>query len=166
MKKYADVFPEVKKMTAYLFGDQVSLSYPMPDVLRGLRVERFFLYPTGSRLMRSRPFGILTVEMESGRLVSYRDCRIEDFMDTEKFPFQEICYELPEKVSVRQFKETQNRIHSLYESVREFAFGENLTDDQKALLTEYWQLLLRSVPVSLQPYYQEMGKAFYTWLTA
>ena len=164
MKAYADVFPGIKAMVAYLFGDQVSLSYPMPDVTHAVRVERYFLYPAGNKLTRCRPFGILTVEMDNGRLLSYPHCRIKDFMETEKYPFdQEISYELPRKIGVKQFKVEQSQINKLYESVRIFAFEENLSDEQKELLSQYWALLLQSVPASLQPYYQKMGKNFYQW---
>ena len=88
MKTYADVFRKVREMVSHLFGDQVSLSYPMPDVTHGVRVERYFLYPAGNTLTRSRPFGILTVEMENGRMLSFQDCRLRDFMDTDKYPFE------------------------------------------------------------------------------
>ena len=164
MKTYTDVFRKVREMVSYLFGDQVSLSYPVPDVTHGVRVERYFLYPAGNTLTRSRPFGILTVEMDNGRLLSFQDCRLRDFMDTDKYPFdQKISYELPRKIGVKQFKVEQSLINKLYESVRGFAFEENLTDKQKELLSKYWVLLLRSVPASLQPYYQKMGKNFYRW---
>lgn len=45
MLEYSVLFPEVKKKTAFLFGDNISLSYPMPDIINGIRVEKFFLYP-------------------------------------------------------------------------------------------------------------------------
>lgn len=164
VKTYADVSLKVREMVSYILGDQVNLSYPMPDITHAIRVERYFLYPAGNTLTRSRPFGILTVEMESGQLLSFQDCRIKDFMETEKHPFdQNISYELPRRIGTKQFKVEQSLINKLYESVRGFAFEEKLTDEQKELLSKYWVLLLRSVPSSLQPYYQKMGKNFYRW---
>ena len=61
MLEYSVLFPEVKKKTAFLFGDNISLSYPMPDIINGIRVEKFFLYPVSANPRRSRPFGLLTV---------------------------------------------------------------------------------------------------------
>lgn len=164
MLAYATVFPEVKKAVSYLLGDQVSLSYPMPDVTHGVWVERFFLYPMGTSINRTRPFGLLTVSMENGQILSYQDCRINDFMDTQKYPFSKnICYALPRKVGVKQFKVEQSLINKLYESVREFSFKDELTTEQKEVLRKYLALLLQSVPAALHPYYQKMGKNFYRW---
>lgn len=164
MKAYSSIFPTVKEMSASLFGDAVSLSYPIPDITHAIRVERYFLYPAGNTLTRSRPFGTVTVEMETGRLLSFQDCRIQDFMDPEKYPFdQKISYELPRKIGIRQLKTEQSLINKLYESVRCFAFEENLTEEQKELLRKYWALFLSSVPTSLLPYYQKLGKNFYRW---
>ena len=164
MLSYATVFPEVKKSVSYLFGEQVSLSYPMPDVTRGIWVERYFLYPAGNSIVRSRPFGLLTVSMENGQILAYQDCRINDFMDTEKYPFSEkISYALPRKIGVKQFKVEQSLINKLYDSVREFSFKEELAAEQKQMLQKYMALLLQSIPAALHPYYQKMGKNFYRW---
>lgn len=164
MKAYVDVFPEIKGMVSYLFGEQVCLSYPMPNVTHGVWVERYFLYPAGNTLNRSRPFGLLTVERDTGRMLSFQDCRLSDFMDTEKYSFdQKISYEFPRKIGVKQLKEEQGLINKLYESVRCFAFEESLTDEQRELLSKYWALLLSSIPAALQPYYQKMGESFFRW---
>lgn len=164
MLSYATVLPEVRKTVSYLLGDQVCLSYPMPDVTHGIRVEKFFLYPMSASTLRSRPFGLLTVAMESGQILGYEDCRIRDFMDTEAHPFrEEISYALPRKIGIKQFKLEQGLINKLYEAVREFAFSDNLTPEQTELLSKYMGLLLQSIPEALQPYYQKMGKNFYRW---
>lgn len=164
MQEYETIFPQVQKKVASFLGDQVSLSYPMPDVTKGVRVERFFLYPAGNTLNRQRPFGLLTTAMENGRILEYRDCHIHDFMDTARYPFTHtISYELPKEISVRQYKTEQGLINKLYETVRTIAFQETLYGRQKEVLTKYWVLLLRSVPEALHPYYQKMGKNFYRW---
>ena len=94
MQMYSTIFPKVKREVSELFGDEVCLSEPIPDVTAGIRVERYFLYPMNSSLMRSRPFGYLTTSMENGRVLLYQDCRVRDFMDTKEHPFSEpISYE-------------------------------------------------------------------------
>lgn len=164
MLEYNALFRKVKETVSHLIGDQVSLSYPMPDVTKGVWVERFFLYYSGFSTERTRPFGLLTVSMESGQIISYQDCRFSDFMDTEKYPFSEkISYALPKQVSVKQYQVEQSLINKLYESVRQFAFKTELTAEEKETLSKYFALLLQSVPVALHPYYQKMGKNFYRW---
>lgn len=164
MLEYSALFQKVKITAAYLLGDQVCLSYPMPDVINGVLVERFFLYNSGNSTERTRPFALLTVSMESGLIISYQDCRFSDFMDTEKHPFSEnISYALPRKIGVKQYKAEQSLINELYESIREFAFKDELTDEQKEVLGKYFALLSQSVPAALYPYYLKMGKSFFSW---
>lgn len=164
MVKYEVLFPRIRQVVTTMFGEDVSLSYPIPDVTKAIWVERFFLYPAGGSPMRSRPFGMLTVERETGSVIAYQDCRWTDFMDTEQHPFETlICYELPRKITVKEFKVEQGLINKLYESVRCFVFREELTQEEKDTLSKYLVLLLRSVPTSLLPYYQKMGKNFFRW---
>ena len=164
MVKYEVQLARIQRVVMTMFGEGVCLSYPLPDITKAIWVERFFIYPAGSRLMRSRPFGMLTVERESGNIIAYQDCRWADFMDADQHPFETlISYELPRKITVKEFKVEQGLINKLYESVRCFAFHEELTQEEKETLSKYMVLLLRSVPVSLLPYYQKMGKNFFRW---
>ena len=164
MRKYADIFSEIKDMVGSLFGEQMSLSYPMPDIVSGVRVERCFLYYVNASLQRSRPVGMLMLEMSNGRLLSYQDARIADFMDTKSHPFEQpISYALPEKMGVKQFKAEQAEINELYEAVRVFAFADELTKEQREQLNRYLALLQRLTPAALMPYYQELGKSFLAW---
>lgn len=164
MRKYADIFSEIKDMVGREFGEQMSLSCPMPDTVRGVRVERCFLYYVSASLLRTRPVGILMMEMNNSRLLQYQDARIADFMDTQNHPFdQPISYALPEKIGVKQFKAEQAEINELYESIREYVFADELASGQKEQLNRYLELLHRLTPDALMPYYQEIGKNFFAW---
>lgn len=148
-----------------IFGEQTALSYPLPDVVSGgLFVEHHFIYPVGTSLMSGRPFARVTIDMKTGLLLNYKDCRLEDFMDTEEHPLSEVInYELPKKTSIKTFKATQSLIGKLYEVIRDFAFKEPLTPEEKIILGKYVVLLLTSVPESLVPYYKKTGKSFFSW---
>jgi len=164
MMEYKILFPALKEKTAALFGDQVSLSYPMPDTVNGIRVEKFFLYSASPAPQRPRPFGLLTVSMETGSVLAYEDCRLQDFMDTAAHPFDApVSYALPRKLGVKEFKLQQGLINKLYEAVREMAFSQELTDSQQEILQRYWVMLEAAVPADLLPYYQTMGKNFFDW---
>lgn len=164
MRKYADIFSEIKDMVGRLFGEQMSLSCPMPDIVNGVRVERCFLYCVSASLQRSRPVGMLMLEMNNGRLLMYQDCRIADFMDTQSHPFEQpISYALPEKIGVKQFKIEQAELGELYEAIRAFAFADELTREQREQLNRYLALLQHLTPGALMPYYHELGKNFLAW---
>lgn len=164
MLEYSVLFPEVKKKTAFLFGDNISLSYPMPDIINGIRVEKFFLFPVSANPRRSRPFGLLTVSAETGGVLTYQDCRLEDFVDSGQHPADEkISYALPKKIRVKEFKLEQSLLEKMYEMVRVIAFAESLTEQQQQVLHKYWVVFEKAVPVDLMPYYQAMGQKFFEW---
>lgn len=164
MLEYKVLFPEVKKKAAFLFGDHISLSYPVPDIINGIRVEKFFLYPVASSVQRARPFGLLTVSAESGTVLSYQNCHLSDFMDTQQHPFAEkISYALPKKIGVKEFKLEQSLLEKMYEVVREIAFTDSFTPQQQQVLRKYWVVFEKAIPVALMPYYQAMGRNFFEW---
>ena len=164
MLEYKVLFPEVKKKVAFLFGDHISLSHPVPDIINGIRAEKFFLYPVASNVQRTRPFGLLTVSAESGTVLSYQNCHLSDFVDTEQHPFEvKISYELPKKIGIKEFKLEQSLLEKMYEVVREIAFTDSFTLQQQQVLRKYWVVFEKAVPVALMPYYQAMGRNFFEW---
>lgn len=164
MAKYAVIFPELKKKLAYLFGEGVSLSYPLPDRIGGIRVDCFFLYYSGLKPLRTRPFGRLIVESESGRILRFEDCRVSDFVDTEAHPLKgTIDYSLPVQISVKDLMVHQSLMAKLYEVVRERAFAEELTEKEKEIFVKYAMLMEKLTPKDLVPYYLAIGKNFYEW---
>ncbi len=164
MIEYQVSLREIQRKVAALFGDEVCLSYPLPDLVGETRVEKYFLYPMGNSLVRGRPFGLLTVSMESGAVLAYQDCRLADFVDTKVHPFSEkISYALPRKLGVKEYKLEQSLINKMYEAVRKTAFQTELTGQDKEVLEKYWVVAEAAMPVALVPYYQAMGKNFYAW---
>lgn len=162
---YKENFKNIQSTVKLIFGDQTALSYPIPDVVKeGLLVEHYFIYPTGTSLMASRPFARITVDMETGLLLFCKNCILGDFMNSEEHPLSEvISYELPEKISVKTFKVKQSLISKLYEDVRTFVFKKELNQEEQEILKNYIVLLLTSVPKSLVPYYKKLGKNFFAW---
>ena len=164
MMKYAVLFPQLVKQVTYLFGENVSLSYPMADRVNGIPVDTFFLYPHSASLTRARPFALLRVCAETGRILSYTDCRAEDFMGEAGAPLTEkLNYALPKKMGVKEFKLEQSMLNKMYEAVRLIAFREELTSEEADVLRKYWVMLENAVPSDLLPYYLTMGKNFRKW---
>lgn len=71
MKKYADILVELQQKIAFCMGENVGISFPLPDEINGVRVEKVFLYRKTLGLVRNRPFALLTVAMEDGRPLFY-----------------------------------------------------------------------------------------------
>lgn len=161
--RYTELFSAAGEKVSLLFGDEVSLSWPMPDIWAAQRVERFFLYPAQGPLRRMRPFGSAVFSSDSGLLLAYQDLRLRDFMG-EGHPFSEpISYALPAGTDTGLLSTRRSLLSKLYEEVRGFAFAARLDDGQKDTLRRYWALLLAVTPEALRPYYQKMGKNFYRW---
>ena len=164
MMEYRKIYPGIVKMKAALFGEQVSLSWPVPDVVNGVRVEKYFLYAATPAPVRSRPFGLMTVAMDNGRLLAYQDCRIEDFVDTEKYGFdRKLDYALPREMSIDEFKVSRSLLEKLYGQVRQMAFTDEMSEKNCEILLKYSMLMDRLVPKDLIPYYVAMGRNFNEW---
>lgn len=165
MLTYAVIFPRLKELVSSICGETAILSYPLPDVENGIRVERSFLYAHGSEIVRTRPFAVVTTAVESGRLLSYQDCRLRDFFDTARHPFsQPIRYELQRKIGVKEFRLEQDMINKLYETVRRIAFQETIQNEEARQLGAHYLMLEKAVPADLIPYYQAIGKNYYDWV--
>ena len=163
--KYSDIFKELKQKTAYCFDDSVCFSYPVPDIINGIRVDKVFLYRRSTKTMGSRPFALLAADANTGEPVLFENARINDFVDTQQHPFSvKIDYSMPEKESIQDFKMEQQMIYKLYEGVRTFAFGSEMTDEQKQLLEKYTFIFSHAIPTMLKPYYTALSPAYEQWL--
>jgi len=162
---YQDVFAELKKKLAYCYDDAVSLSYTVPDVENGMRVDKAFLYRNALDTRRTRPFALLVTAANDGRIVELTDCRYRDFVDPERFPFtQNLDYRLPSKQSIEDFKMEQGMLRKLYEAVRLFAFETNLEPGKQELLEKYRFLFEHAVPKDLIPFYRALSPRFEAWV--
>ena len=162
---YEESFELIQRSVKTIVGEQTALSHPIPDIVGdGIFVEHYFIYPAGTSLFAGRPFAQITIDMKTGMLLAYKDCRVEDFMDQDKHPLSEVInYELPEKLTVQKYIAQQSLINKLYKQVREFVFNESLTEKEQEVFRKYIVLVLNSVPKALVPYYKKLGKKFYDW---
>lgn len=148
-----------------MFGDSVTLSYPLPAIVNGRKADRVFLYRhAGAQLDAPRPFGLLTLDADTGEVLCFEDARVHDFLeDAGTAPDAVISYRLPEPVSVRDYQMEQTMLRKLYEGVRLAAFSETLTEEAHEVVDKYCFLLEHAVPTALRPYYAAMGRGFDEW---
>lgn len=164
MLTYSKMYPMMLKRIQALVSEQTCLSYAVPDIINGIRVDKYFLYSMASGLERGRPWGLVIVSMDSGEILVFQNCHISDFMKTEDYPFENpINYALPRQLPIKEFKAHQKLQGKLYEKIRKIAFKQRLTDDEQILLRKYLILLEGLIPASLVPYYQAMGSNFFEW---
>ena len=149
-----------------VMGDGVSLSYPLPDLQAGRKTDRFFLYQKGFRSPEGpRPFAMLTLDHDTGEVLSYTDARLQDFMGDGFGPWNKpISYALDPSITIQDLKMEQTMLRKLYEGVRRFAFQDTLTDEEKEILRKFVFLMEHAGPNSLQPYYRAIGENFYRWV--
>ncbi|HHV13114.1 MAG TPA: hypothetical protein GXX75_22845 [Clostridiales bacterium] len=166
MKKYYEILEKNKKVIADLCGN-CSISFPVPDLVNSILVEKVFLYPSSPAEVRTRPFALVTSAMEDGTILKYENAYVFDFVPTQKYPFEEkINYGIPdgEKKSPGEHRLEMELLAKLYEEIRSFVFEESLTADQKELLTKYYVIFEKSVPVAQLPFYDGMSEKYKKWM--
>lgn len=161
MLELKSLYSKIKSKTGALFGETASLSYPMADVENGICIDKFFVYSIGYNKMRARPYAVIKTSAQDGTILSYVNCHLKDFADTEKFPFSErICYEVPAK-SIDEQRSVMSELYALYEDVRKAVFEGQSTDDQRKAINKYLERLEQAVPEGIIPFYRALGENLY-----
>lgn len=167
MAGYAELFPQIAKKVSYLFGEGVCMSFPVPDIVKGKKVERFFLYRATPEICRVRPFAVLVTSMETGQILAYSDSAVEDYFENRVYPLAEtLNYTLPLSFSVKAYRVRLSLLEKLYEYVRQRVFEEQPTLQDKQIMDCYMLLLEQMSPRELMPYYQAIGENFFKWRDA
>ena len=153
----------VAEETVKRFGEGAAASLPMPDVINGRRVERFFLYrrvagkPTGPR-----PFAIVTADAESGQLLAYQDVGL---LDAATLPGEDrISHALTDGMTLSQYRQALDETYDLYETVRAFAFTGSLTPDQTHALADFSARFQTVTPAGHRDWYRVIGGRFLEWM--
>lgn len=164
MMKYAEIHNDTIKFVSETFGTEADLSFAVPDIIGEERVERFFLYPINLSAERERPFAHFFVSSTDGKRSEIKQCSVEDFVDSKKYPLDMIIsYRFPENVKALDLLKQIELVNEIYEEVRTFTFSEALIEEQLETLIRYFELFIKSVPKSLMPYYRSLGANFFKW---
>lgn len=164
MTEYKEAVLGIKQQVSALCGDNTSLSYPIPGRVGELAVEWHFLYKQTMKPRRPRPFALVATELASGRLLLYRDCRLSDFMDTAAHPLNALLdYTLAGTLSPQQYRQRQEKLLELYGRVRQLAFLDQASLEDRGLVGQYLREVEQASPAALTPYYRRMGADCYRW---
>lgn len=141
-----------------------AVGYLVPALEHGRIIERTLLR-RGSGSIFQRPFAYVGFDMESGTLLYYKHCGLEDFVDTKLYPPNTVIGSafLTQR-TVQEQKEYEEKLWDAYKKIRDFVFAENITSGQKELLQEYkaqWEL---TVLKDLTFYYESLSPEFFSWM--
>lgn len=143
-----------------------SISLYFPKKIADNVFDRAFIYPSGVySKTRTRPLGIITIYNKTGDILEYRNAYINDFVDTSKYPLDmKLDYSITDVRNVQEYDELYKKLMSMYNNIREIAFKDNITDDEKAQISEYGKYFFKIVPKDLLPFYEAISPEFYNML--
>lgn len=143
-----------------IFGESWSLSFPIPDVINDIPVDKHFLYSVSAGVSQSRPFALVVSAMDTGTILVLKHCAIEDFVDTAGYPFDTpIRNELPQKMGVKEYKDGMRQLCETYEDLRRIVFENKApAENGEAAFDRYWAMVEGLTPVAHGPYYAAMRR--------
>lgn len=145
--------------------EMTAVSCPVPAMDGGNLTERFFLFPNQAAAVKRRPYAWLALDSESGRLMRYADCAVEDFASGLGVPLdQDIDYSAPGGLPVRELVKLNRRLAALYRELRAFVFSTALSGEQREWMAEYRELLSRLWQPELRRFYEALSPEFFAWL--
>lgn len=120
-------------------------------------IDNFFVYfiSTGGGSF-SGPVARIGLNAETGTLTYLERCMDRPMSQ----PPTAVIEAVPRKLTQEQYQEYED----LYPLVREFAYQEHCTDEEKETLGRYDRALKAVVNPALYPFYREMAPAFFEWM--
>ena len=162
---YKDVLERVKRQLSAIMHSTWSLSPAFVRMVNGNKCEIYYAYNFVGKGAIYRPYIRLAVDYGSGTLLEFRNAYFAEFADAERFPLDmEINPAVPYAKTVQEQSALLEKLQSLYEKVREFAYEEALSSTQRELLNEYSHCLQRTVPRDLMDFFAAEEKDFFAWI--
>lgn len=145
--------------------ETASLSYPVPGKEGDGIVERFFLTSNQPAAVRRRPYAWLQVDTETGRLLQYAHCSVQDFAASLDAPFTDMLdYSAPGGGSYRELLAKKQEFAKVYGEVREFVFADELDSGQQEKVRRYIELRDQVIGSQVLEYYRVLSPEFFAWL--
>ena len=142
-----------------------ALSYPLPGRKNSRPVELFFLASNQPAAVRQRPHAWLEVDAETGCLLRYAHCSVQDFASELNIPLTgTLDYSAPGGGSYRALLAKKREFARLYGEIREFAFAETLDEVQQGKLRQYRDLQNQVISPQLLEFYKALSPEFFRWM--
>ena len=118
----------------------------------------------GEELAR-RPFGWMLMSLTEGAICLIAECKAVDFITTAAYPPEcTVSVRIPNTTDKAKITHLSEQLLRVYEDLRRFAFEENLTREQVAVIVQYKDLFMQLCPRGLYPFYHALSPAFFRWL--
>lgn len=143
-----------------------SLSYPVPVLLEErIFAERFFIFDNHSNYEKTRPYAAVTIDSDTGKLVSYENCTVCDFAKEAKIPLGTVIdYSIPGKLSFKESLKKKKEFSEVYNKIREISFAENLDENQINMIKKYKELHREIINEQIYKFYYFLSPGFYEWI--
>lgn len=157
---------DVHLIARNLLGDNIALSFPVPAVENGVKVEKRFVYRMSFNSSKTRPFAVIVTSITDGNVLAFINSHYMDFVNTADYPFdKKISYDTSDSsIGAKQLKALLEELDSLYKEFRDAVFGDALTDLQKEAVAKYKEIFDKVTPAALVPYYHALNNQYFEWL--
>lgn len=162
---YKDLLKKVKRQMTEITGNGYSLTPAFVKEENGHKCEVYFAYNLSGKGDITRPYIRLVTDYGTGIILEYRNAHYCEFANADKFPLDgKMSPKVPIAKSAAEQAELLNKLLSLYESVREFALSEDISDEERKTLAEYRQCLYDTIPAELMAFCVDAEKDFFEWI--
>lgn len=150
------------------FPEKAVFSVPVP-VRRGERIyDAVFAYKIDfnqSPPVVTRPFCWFMLAGDGASECMFSWCSLVDFIPTENYPLAAVVScEMPKPLPRKKFLRMQSELLDLYEELRQFAFKENIADQNADTIKKYRELFVKTCAEGLYPFYNALAPEFFIWL--
>ena len=164
-KEYSELLKKIKFQFASITSINYSLTPAIVQKVRDNKCEVYFAYNVTREKKILRPYMKLATDFNSGQFLEFKNAYYSEFADDKKYPLNiKFDAKVPTATSVKEQMELVKNLQSLYEKVREFAFEENLSDEQKKILADYCKVLSETVPADLLNFCKDTEPDYFTWI--
>lgn len=112
-----------------------------------------------------RPFAWLMTPIDNQPDFMFSWCSVMDFVNTKDFPFNRgVSSYIPGMESAKVFSENYNRLITVFQQIKSFAFQEGLMPEQAKVVEEYKTLFLSLCPQGHYQFYDALAPEFFKWL--
>lgn len=165
----AKEYPELLKKIKFQFASITSSNYFFtPAIVQKMhdnKCEVYFAYDVTREKKILRPYLKLVTDFNTGKFLEFQNAYYSEFADEKKYPLNmKFDAKVPTAKTVKEHMELVKNLQSLYEKVRVFAFEENLSDEQKKILTDYFKVLYKTLPADLLNFCKDTEPNFFNWI--
>ncbi len=165
MKTCSEIVNKLMKEIKFFDWKTNALSFFIPEKIGDVILENAFVYTSNPHTEKTRPYARISVISEYGQLVSFQNCYLYDFIDTQKYPFEKkINYHVPVALTVKEQMSMIQKFSEVYGKLREFAFHSEISKEEETIIKEYSVLFTKIIPKDLYVYYYALSPQFFCWM--